>query len=201
MEIRTISAAWLATILSVPTIAGVTARTASAQETVGPSSLERVRTSDPALRQPFDRGMSQSPTIVELVGRLQRSDGIVYLAQGGCPADVVACVVSVNRQGGSRYIRINFVLLRRAHTTALMRSAELLIAQIGHELQHAVEIADDPSIVDAKSLVRAYVRMRANRNIAGYETDAALDVGRKVLADLSRYRSAASRRAAEQRVP
>jgi hypothetical protein len=202
MEIRTISAASLATILTLSTVAGAVARTASGQESASPSTLERVRVLDPDLRRPFDRGMSESPTIVDLVGRLERSDALVYLAQGPCPAAyVVACVVSVNQEGGSRYIRINFVLVRQAQTTALRGSAERLVAQIGHELQHAVEIADDPSIVDAPSLERAYQRRGAYRNSAGYETDAALQAGEAVLRDLTRDNTLAARKTLKHRAP
>lgn len=151
------------------------------------TSLDRVRVLDPVLRSAFDRGVSRSPTFVRLVAHLQQSDLMVYLVPGTCPGlHVDACLVSVNQQGRYRYIRINFVLIRRAEGTALWRSPVKLAAQIGHELQHAVEIADEPSVVDGASLGRMHQRNGAHVNHVGYETDAALKVADVVLREVIR---------------
>jgi hypothetical protein len=152
------------------------------------TSIDRVRVFDPVVQSAFDRGVSRSPTLVRMVAYLQHSDLIVYLARGTCPGrHVVGCVAFVRQQGEYRYLRINFVLLRQGEATALMRSPVRLAAQIGHELQHAVEIADEPSVVDGASLGRMYVRKGAHVNDVGYETDAALEVADTVLREVTQH--------------
>jgi hypothetical protein len=63
------------------------------------------------------------------------------------------------------------------------------IAALGHELRHAVEIADAPSVVDDASLAAEYRRVgfasRAVRNGAGYESQAAIDAASRVWTELS----------------
>lgn len=77
--------------------------------------------------------------------------------------------------GGLRYLvmRIRAGLSRSEH-----------VATFGHELQHAVEIAEMPSIVDDASLARAYRQIgflsaRPGDSLA-FETVAALQVGDRV---------------------
>lgn len=191
MQIRTIAAAPLAVFLCLTLVAEGTDGAGTGQENVSAFSIDRVRVFGPALRSAFDQGMSQSETFVGLVTRLQHSDVIVFLAEDTCPGSrIVGCVVSVHQQGGSRYIRINFVFLRRAEFRALRLSQRRLVAQIGHELQHALEIADEPSIVDARSLERAYTRIGTDHYSARYETDAAIQAGEDVLKELDRHQTA-----------
>lgn len=187
--------------ITVSVMFGAGPGTLSAQTDQSSERNDRVRILTPTLRLAFDRGMSQSPTFVALVAHLRQSDVIVYLTQDTCPGlHVVGCVVSVNQQGGWRYVRINLMLLRQAEATALQLSQNRLIAQIGHELQHAVEVADDQSIVDVRSLERSYTRNRAYRNKVGYETDAAVQVGDHVLSDLTRHGSSEAPPPAKKRI-
>jgi len=174
-------------------IFGAGAETVSAQPEPSPGLSNRVRILDPALRLAFDQGMAQSPTFIALVAHLQRSNVIVYLTQDTCPGrHVVGCVASVDQQGEWRYVRINLMLLRQSEATELKLSQRRLVAQIGHELQHTVEIADDQSIVDVRSLERSYARNGAYRHEASYETDAAIHAGENVLKDLTRLARHAS---------
>jgi len=157
------------------------------EPSAGRATLDHVRSPDPVLAAAIDRGMNESPTFITLVSHLEHSDVIVYLVRDTCPGRrVVGCVASISRSGGVRYIRINLVLVRQAAATSLKQMQVRLVAQIGHELQHAVEIADEPSIVDAPTLEKAYSRERAYRNTVGFETNAAIDTGEHVLKDLTR---------------
>jgi hypothetical protein len=68
---------------------------------------------------------------------------------------------------------------------------EQLIALIGHELQHAVEIADAPSVVDSRSLRMEYQRIGyLTRRFRGprlsFDTRAANDIGHRVLREIVR---------------
>jgi hypothetical protein len=63
------------------------------------------------------------------------------------------------------------------------------IAILAHELQHAVEIADTPAIVDGESLVREYHRIgyvNAASALPGiaFDTRAAVHAGQQVLKEL-----------------
>jgi len=64
------------------------------------------------------------------------------------------------------------------------------IAMLGHELRHAVEIADADSIVDEPSLGEAYRRIGFRSTVmragSGYDSRAAIDAGRRVWDELSR---------------
>ena len=61
---------------------------------------------------------------------------------------------------------------------------------MGHELQHAVEIADRPTIVDTASMQREYERIGYVNHIAStagiisFETDLALRVGDRIFREL-----------------
>jgi hypothetical protein len=65
---------------------------------------------------------------------------------------------------------------------------------MAHELQHAVEIADTPAIVDGQSLVREYHRIgyvNSKSALPGiaFDTQAAVRVGERVLKELVRENS------------
>ena len=66
------------------------------------------------------------------------------------------------------------------------------IATLGHELRHALEIADTPSVVDDASLAELYectgFASRAMKPGAGYDSALAVEAGREVWAELSRGR-------------
>jgi hypothetical protein len=63
------------------------------------------------------------------------------------------------------------------------------IAMMAHELQHAVEIAETPAIVDGESLVREYKRIgyvNTWSTLPGvaFDTQAAVRAGEQVLKEL-----------------
>ena len=86
----------------------------------------------------------------------------------------------VSAVGGVRYVHVR---------VARLASADVQIALIGHELRHAVEIADAPGVIDGDSLAREYQRIGFlnARQIAGtsYDSDAAVEAGYQVLRDLT----------------
>jgi hypothetical protein len=68
------------------------------------------------------------------------------------------------------------------------RPFDTLLVSLAHELHHACEIADAPSIVDTRSLLAFYervgVRMSATPGQTTFETSAAVDVGARVRSEL-----------------
>jgi hypothetical protein len=62
------------------------------------------------------------------------------------------------------------------------------IAALGHELQHAVEIADQPDVVDPASLALAYGRIGSERGLRSteplFDTDAAVAAGQQIWSEM-----------------
>ena len=136
------------------------------------SSPDRhVRTADPKVRVLIDAGLSRSATFRHLVDILNESDVIVYIepkrtrqALGGYLAHNV-----VNR-GEYRYLRI------AVETQGAQRR---LVSLLGHELQHAVEVAQSPDVRDAAGLERMFDRLAIKFGCGGTtcsETQAAKDI-------------------------
>jgi hypothetical protein len=57
-----------------------------------------------------------------------------------------------------------------------------LMASIGHELQHAVEVLSDPAVTDSHSMFFFYKRLSGDTG--RFETRAAIDAGLDVLAEV-----------------
>lgn len=73
---------------------------------------------------------------------------------------------------GLRYLRVSVRLPGR--------DAEL-VAWLGHELQHAVELASAPEVIDQDSLIRYYERIGMRRSAGAVETLAAQQAWRRIL--------------------
>jgi len=150
------------------------------------SGEDRVRALDAPIRAAVERGLRDSATLRGVVAQFAASNLIVYLARGACPGRrVLGCVVSVDQRGPIRYVRIHFLLLQGGENSALGQSQARLVAQIGHELQHALEIAHDATIVDLKTLERSYARRGAYESTVGFETDAAMETGERVFREIT----------------
>jgi hypothetical protein len=137
-----------------------------------------IRSTDRRLRSLLDEGVRLSPTLRALVARLHASDVVVYVQCDG-PAAPDGRLTFVSSVGGLRYVMVRMARFPRTQQIAMM----------AHELQHAVEIADHPAIVDSASLVREYKRIGYTTQIGGqpgitFDTKAAVDAGRQVLKEL-----------------
>src|SRR5262249_12706261 len=112
---------------------------------------------------------------------------IVYLRVGSCPdPQSVACLSMVGVNSAKRFVQITFVMQAHGDKTVLAAFTDHLIAEMGHELQHAIEVADDPSVVDGPTLESAYKRwgFRPDPKATTYESERAIRSGRAVLNDL-----------------
>ena len=139
-----------------------------------------IRTTDKRLIRLLHDGVRASETFRRMVHRIRRSDVIVYLECGGGTRWADGRLTFISSVAGFRYVHI-----RVAH----LASADVQIALIGHELRHAVEVADAPTVVDDKSLAREYERIGFlnARHLTGtsYDSDAAVEAGYQVLRDLT----------------
>jgi len=146
-----------------------------------------VRPTTSTLDEAVQQGRRRSQTFRALLDQLERSDLIVYLGVGLCPApQSVACLSIVGANNANRFVKITFVMQAHGDRTILAAFTDHLIEQLGHELQHAMEVADDPTIVDAPTLEMAYQRwgFRADQKTSTYESAQAIHVGRTVLSEL-----------------
>lgn len=147
-----------------------------------PRDGSHVRTMDKRLQSAIDEGLARSAFFRSLVTRLDESDVIVYV-EPQCPMSsrLFGRLTFLAAGGDRRYVsvRISCVL-----------TVSQQIAALGHELRHAVEIADAPSVVDDASLAAEYRRVgfasRALRTGKGFESGAAIDAARQVWAELAR---------------
>jgi hypothetical protein len=148
-----------------------------------------VRTTDARLRRLIDEGLRTSPTFRSIVDRLIGTDVIVHLqCDPVAPPHVDGRLTFSAKAGGFRYI-----VVRLRHQA----NPVLFIGLLAHELRHAVEVADTPAIVDSLSLAREYARIgyvRGNTPEAmSFDTDAAIDAGYRVVAEIGAVRQASRR--------
>lgn len=125
------------------------------------------------------RGYAVSPAFRRLVDELERSDVIVHVQQVNQSGDGLAGATRfVTRAGGQRYVRV---------TLYGWWSTNQTVSLIGHELQHAVELASAGWVVDHATcleLFHAIGRRTCDRRRLCYETDAAIAAGAQVLKDV-----------------
>jgi hypothetical protein len=136
-----------------------------------------VRAVDKTMAAILAEGMRRSGTFAHLVLALDTSDVIVYIETGRLmPAAIAGRLLLAAGPEGHRYLRIQV----SGHP-----GSNELIALVGHELRHALEVAESPEVRDEASLIALYERIGHSRTGAHhYDTVAAQAAGRKVKAEL-----------------
>jgi hypothetical protein len=146
-----------------------------------PRDGSHVRTLDKRLRSVIDEGLARSASFRGLIARLDGSDVIVYV-EPECPMSsrLFGRLTLLGAGGDRRYVKVRI---------SCMLTLPQQIAAVGHELRHAVEIADAPSVVDDASLAAEYRRVgfasRVMRSGDGYESRGAIDAARQIWAELA----------------
>jgi hypothetical protein len=138
----------------------------------------RVRSTDTRVKAYLTEGLKRSATFARLLAALNASDVIVYIERVmTMPHDTMGRLTIVPGANRQRYLRIQ---IRSDLTTTEA------IALIGHEMRHALEVADAPAVRDASGMIELYERIgRSNGGDHVYDTDAAQDTGRKVRRELT----------------
>ena len=137
---------WTAILLAAAGVSGPV-RAAAAD-------LAGVRSTSPAIRELIDDAMWESPTFRGIVRAIGATDGIVYVEQGVCRHGVHACLLlDVTPAAGYRILHI---LVDRQGVLA-HRGRLDLIATIGHELTHALEVLGERTIRSAAAMFLFYV--------------------------------------------
>ena len=144
-----------------------------------PTGEVRLRPQDARLEKLLKEGAARSTTFKALVYRIEASNVIVYIALNPIMKSNLAGMLTwMTRSGDFRYLRasINPDL-----------SPEQMIATVAHELQHAIEVIEDDSVIDEKTLVGLYRRIghqNSNAAPARWETTAAQEAGFRVRREL-----------------
>ena len=138
-----------------------------------------LRTIDSRMRALVREGIRSSASFRALVDRINRSDVVVYIQCDGYTSP--SRMTFMTSAGGLRYVLVRVQRM-------LLRDQQLAI--MAHELQHAVEVADAPAIVDEVSLAQEYRKIGyVNRysmapGIA-FDSVAAVETGQRVLRELA----------------
>jgi hypothetical protein len=140
---------------------------------------EHVRTDSRYLRLVVASGIERSPTFRQIVDRLERSDVIVEVQCGHfIGSQRAGRTVLLSAQPGIRYVLVEL---------ACWAASGPSLHMIGHELRHALEIADAPWVVDGPTLALLYQNigfptsgMAATETFGAFETADALEAGERV---------------------
>jgi signal transduction histidine kinase len=177
---RILSVVLLTTVLSIaapPEVRAASALTPAQIHELLTAPERRVRAGDGRSAQLLAEGLRRSSTFVDLVYALHRTDVIVYI-QGSAdlPQALNGRMMLAVGSRGQRYVRVQ---IRQD------RSNKELIALIGHELRHAIEIGEAPEVVDDASMIRLYERIgsRGDR-LNHFDTAAARATERQVKTEL-----------------
>jgi len=139
-------------------------------------SFPHVRFLDPVLKELFDHGMQQSPTLRTLVEKVEAAPILVFI-EGDIrmPLYIGARLNFVTSVNGLRYVRVDI---------DCTLSPRRQIALLAHELQHALEIGQRTDILDAEGMESLYEEIgfqsSDNGSHKSYETEAAKAVQRAV---------------------
>jgi hypothetical protein len=141
----------------------------------------RLRPLDAEMRGLVRLGFELSPTLRALAEQVERGDVVVYLRAGRLPQRMDGQLTFLSAAADLRYVIVEI---------AWDRAEVRRLSTLGHELQHVLEIAGRPDIVDADSMARAYAhfgveRERQRTGWQAFDTDAAMNAGLRVWKELT----------------
>jgi hypothetical protein len=146
----------------------------------GPAAVDphaRVRPMSRRVEQVMARGMDRSATFRRLVRRIEASDVIVYVeTRRDLRAGVGATMRFVTCSASDRFVRVLLNGDYNEHT---------LVALLGHELQHVVEVAENAGIRSPDDLRAFYRRAGLRTGPDSFDSAAARQTGYVVRDELS----------------
>lgn len=142
---------------------------------VDTATLLRVRIFDTGVQRAVAEGRRRSQTFRNLIDAIEQSRAFVYIVKVPyLPGKMEGCVVvNVGGAGEDRYLRM------------MIRSGlhiNRMIAVIGHESQHVLEILEKQATESPHHLLDAPGVSQLTSH--QYETQAAIDVGMRIAAEL-----------------
>ena len=136
--------------------------------------LQRIRP-ESTLTAVFDRAVERSPTFRLIVERIEQSDVIVHLTCSTFRSLLLAGRTALSKGADVRYLRVQILC---------SQGEPALVTIVAHELQHVVEIASTPDVVDGRSFVRLFSAIGFPTCISTgeeqFETEAAIATGDRV---------------------
>jgi hypothetical protein len=155
----------------------------SAVLTAQDPATSHVRTTEPLVRSLIAQGVARSAAFRHLVDTLNQSDVVVYIDP------------KITRQALGAYLSHNVVSAggqRYLHIAVDLHGGDIrLVSLLAHELQHAVEVSQDPDARDSAAVARLFERLASTRGCGisnCEETEAALSVQAAVDAELKARR-------------
>jgi hypothetical protein len=144
------------------------------------ADADRVRSNDTELSALIREAADRSPAFRHLKERIQVSDGLVYIVRGRCGHYVRACLAFwVGVAPPNRLLRV---------VVDYDKADEEAMATIAHELSHALEVLDEPSVRSGDDMFFFYRRNRSWQGGA-FETQEAVDAGNTVRRELRKQRT------------
>lgn len=145
----------------------------------------RVRSLDAPVQALLADGYRRSPTLQRLAADVARTDGIVYIQAEHCPVRTLrACLLHTIRDTGDfRYLWIRI---------KPDEDPDEMVASIGHELQHALEVLSQKWIRSRWDMLTFYRSAEAGAYgstplgsvFTSYETPAAVEITGRVRSEL-----------------
>jgi hypothetical protein len=125
-----------------------------------------------------EEGVRRSATLRSLLERLGRSKTLVYLTYSMLPSRLSGRLTLIGTAGQWRYLRIEI---------ECRQSRADQISALGHELQHAIEIAESSAIVGPQSVRALYEGIGFATDGSGrhFESAAARNIGTRVRREVS----------------
>jgi hypothetical protein len=125
----------------------------------------------------LEQAIQKSPSMAAMVDELERSDLLVYVETRNLPKLVHGYVQMAGSTANVRYVRL---------VLGVPNTNRELMATLGHELRHTLEIAAMPDVRDGASLSARYRTLGVPMVKGGYyETEAALEAGRQVAREIA----------------
>jgi hypothetical protein len=160
--------------LTCGVVLGQAAETSGQVPASGPAdstdtALIRVRSENQEIAGAIARASETSATFRRLMAAIDRTDGLIYVEYGKCGHGVHACLpLDVTAAGPFRILHIK--------VQAGPPDCHLM-ATLGHELQHAIEVLSNPSVTTGALAYMLFDRIAGSGVFAydrRFETDEAL---------------------------
>jgi hypothetical protein len=134
-------------------------------------------------------GIARSATFRWLVDRVGELNGIVYIKASFYMNDHTKRVLS-----GALSHQISMAGAHRVlHVMVAPESGDRPIVTMAHELQHAIEVLEAPDVATEAAVDRLFERIGMHAGTGIFETQAALDVERAVVRELSAKRESGAK--------
>lgn len=137
-----------------------------------------VRGASPRMTYLLEQAVARSSTFAALVKAIDSTDVIVHVEEvRTLSAGVDGRLLFVHATGGVRYLRVQVLMGRSVVDT---------MSTVGHELQHAFEVATNEQVRDQGSFAALYALI-GDRPVRPdqYDTPAAREAGRRVRSEMS----------------